>query len=440
MSRVAIVGGGFTGLSAALELSKKGYAVHIFESEDDIGGLAGTFELEPGVRVEKFYHHWFSSDVHILTLIEELGLLEKVTFKNSNTGFYYANTIFRLSSPLDLLRFSPLPMLDRIRVGLMALYARRIEDWKSLESQTAANWIIKVAGKRAFETVWGPLLKGKFGSESEHVSAVWFWNKLKLRGGSRDSKGKEQLAYFDGTFGSLTDSIREALLERGVEIHLNSSVERLLIENGVTRGLRVNGEDFLCKKVLVTAPLPTFLELTEELPPVYVEQLEKIRFLGNICLVLRLKKSLSDSYWLNVSDPDFPFVGIVEHTQIDSTANYGDSHIVYLSKYLSIEDELYSYSPEELLVFALPHIQRLFPEFQADWILQSYLWKAKYSQPVISLHYSELVPDCLTPIEGLYLATMAQVYPEDRGTNYAVRLGKEAADEIERGGQPKIIS
>ena len=224
MSKVAVIGGGYSGLAAAYELAKLGKKVVIYEKDSQLGGLAGAFEIAEGVRLEKFYHHWFSSDLDILNFIEELGLSKNLKLCPSNTGFYFANSIFRLSSPWDLLSFKPIPLIDRIRTGLMALYARKLNNWDSLEDITASEWIKKIAGQKSFDIIWAPMLQGKFGSAWKEISAVWFWNKLKLRGSSRKGAGEEKLVYYEGGFGSLVDSIEQALLELGVEIKKNTEV------------------------------------------------------------------------------------------------------------------------------------------------------------------------------------------------------------------------
>lgn len=429
---VIIIGAGYTGLSAAFDLCKAGCKVTIYEADGDIGGLAGTFELTPGVRVEKFYHHWFTSDLDVLGLIDELGLSHLKQYRSSNTGLYYTNSVFRLASPLDLLTFSPLPLLDRIRTGFMALYARRVEDWHPLEDISAKEWLIKHGGKKAYDAIWNPLMQGKFGVEADNVSAVWIWNKLKLRGSSRDKKGGESLVYFGGGFGALTDGIRSALEEMGVTIHLKTPVESILIENGRSIGVKTAHGVHKADKVLSTIPLPQFLQITPQLPETFRSQCEEIRFLGNSCLVLRLARSLSSTYWLNVADPTFPFVGIIEHTNLDSKENYNGDHIVYLSKYLPTSEKLFSFTTDEMLEYCIPFIQRIFPEFDRSWILSHHVWKAHYSQPVITKQYSSSIPNLKTPVENLWLCTMAQIYPEDRGTNYAVRYGRRVAKDILR--------
>ena len=429
---VAIIGGGYGALAAAYDLAKGGAAVTIFESESSLGGLAGSFELSPGVWLEKFYHHWFSSDRAIMDWLREIGAGDLIQEKESNTGLYYANSLFRLSSPFDLLSFSPLPFIDRIRTGLMVLAARKVKDWRELESQSAEEWIRGLAGRRSFEVIWQPLLQGKFGAVWRDVAAVWFWNKMKLRGGSRGKGAKETLYYLRGGFRAALGRIEATL--RSLNVTINCSTPITKIERREEGGVALYSGDnrYHYDSVLVTTPLPIFLDITPQLPDHYRETCRQIPFLGNVCLVLRLRCSLSSTYWLNVADPAFPFVGVIEHTNFDDPANYGGEHIAYLSKYLPTQDQLFLMNDEELLQYTIPHLQRIFPEFSPDWIIGHSVWRASYSQPVVVKHYSSLIPASRTPVEGIWLSTMAQIYPEDRGTNYAVQYGRSIAQEMLR--------
>ena len=421
---VVVIGAGFCGLAAAYELGKHGIQATVLESDDEIGGLAGSFHVN-GVRLEKFYHHWFTNDVYVMQLIEELGKQNQILLRPTHTGMYYANNFFKLSTPLDLLRFSPLPFFDRFRLGLLSLRARRVKDWRVLEDRTASDWLREMGGERVYRIVWEPLLRGKFGDVAEEISAVWFWNKLILRGGSRGKGGEEQLAYYRGGFAALADAMAEAIRYQGGEVRTKAPVSQLLVDSGRVTGIVARGETISADAVIATPALPIIADLVEpHVPEEYVEQLRRIRYLANICVVLELDRSLSDTYWLNVNDPGFPFVGVIEHTNFEPMATYGGRHIVYLSKYLPETDMLYQMADEEVLDFTLDHLGRMFPELKRDWILDAHVWRAQHSQPIVERRYSRLIPESKTPLEGLYLATMAQIYPEDRGTNYAIREGR----------------
>lgn len=429
---VVIIGAGFTGLAAGYEFAKAGVRVTLIDPDTQVGGLAGSFTVN-GVPIEKFYHHWFTNDRHVIDLVQELNLQANVLHRPTRTGMYYAKTIFRLSNPLDVLKFTPLSFIDRLRLGWLAVRARMIKDWRDLESLTAAEWLQSLGGKNVYRVVWQPLLHGKFGPYANDISAVWFWSKLKLRGGSRGDSGKEVLAYYQGGFAALAGRIATEIKNHGGEIRLGVAATGVRVDddNRVVGVETSDGQILSADAVLATPALPIIAKLVERhAPPAYVEQLRKIDYLGNVCLVLVLDRSLSDTYWLNVNAEDFPYVGIIEHTNFEPPETYGGKHLVYLSKYLPIDSELYQMQDEEVLEFSIPHIQRMFPEFRREWISDYHVWRAQYAQPIVVKHYSRLMPALESPLPGLCVATMAQIYPEDRGTNYAIGLGREAARQM----------
>jgi protoporphyrinogen oxidase len=426
---VVVVGGGFTGLSAAYELSKEGLEVLVLESEESVGGLAGAFDVA-GNRLDRFYHHWFTNDVEVMGLIEELGLSDQVEINPTNTSIYYANNFFKLSTPFDLLKFTPIPFIDRIRLGVLTIALRSIKNWMKLENKTAAEWLKQWGGETAYKVVWEPLLKGKFGPYYEQISAVWFWNKLKLRGSSRGSSGEERLAYFKGGFIRLAEALVKFIEDVDGRVVLGCSAISTSEEGGLWI-VRTNRETFTCNCVIVTTALPIAAKIVENwAPPSYVESLNRIKYLANTCLVLELDRALSDTYWLNVNDPSFPFVGVIEHTNFESPVSYGGRHIVYLSKYLPHTDPLYFLDPHKYVEFALPFLQKMFPKLQKDWILGYHLWKARWAQPIVEKHYSKLIPKEASPKDGFYICSMAQIYPEDRGTNYAIREGRACGQRV----------
>lgn len=438
-NHTVIIGGGYTALSAALELSKSGKKVSIIEKANELGGLARAFDVGSGIQLERFYHHWFTNDRHIIDLIEELGLTDQVILKETVTGMYYSNNFYKLSSPSDLLKFKALSFTNRIRLGLLTIKARFINDWKKLEKHTAEEWLISVAGKEVYKVVWEPLLTGKFGKYKNKVSAVWIWNKLKLRGGSRNKKGGESLAYFKGGFAALTNEIKKAIENNDVNIILNKSVNSIQHCNNKVVGVSLSdGESILCNNVISTVALPIVAKIFDNSGFVsskennlYKEKLNSIEYIGNVCLVLVLNKSLSGTYWTNVNDPGFPFVALIEHTNFEPVSTYKGRHIVYLSKYLPVTDKLYLMTKEELIEYSMPYITKMFPEFSEEWLVDSHLWKEEHSQPIVTCHYSDKRPSYRSSISGVYVSCMAQIYPEDRGTNYAVMQGKKVSSILQ---------
>jgi protoporphyrinogen oxidase len=429
-SHVVVIGGGFAGLSAAWELARRGIQVTVCEADEEVGGLAGSFEVG-GTRLEKFYHHWFTSDTHVVDLVRELGQEGRVLHRPTRTGMYFAHQFFRLSTPLDVLRFTPLSPLGRVRLGLLALRARRVRHWQELEGLTAEQWLVRLGGREVYEVVWKPLLEGKFGSYASEISAVWFWNKLKLRGGSRGKGGEEVLAYYKGGFAALAEQLACAIGELGGELRLRTPVTGLLVRDGRVTGVRTAGGDIAATAVLATPALPIVADLVQpHAPPEYVRDLRRIEYLANICIVLELDRSLSETYWLNVNDPGFPFVGVIEHTNFEPPESYAGRRLVYLSKYLPESAELYRMPDDEVVRFSVRHLRRMFPALDDAWILAAHVWRARYAQPIVVRHYSTLIPSVETPVPGLYLSSMAQVYPEDRGTNYAIREGRTAGRTI----------
>ena len=423
---VAVVGGGFAGLAAARRLALAGLRVTLLEAEPQLGGLAATFKAG-GEQLERFYHHWVLSDTAVLALVRELGMAHRVVVRPTRTGVYHGHRLLRLSTPLDLLRFRPLSLRGRLRLALLMLRVRRITDWRPLERQTARDWLLALGGPEVYRVVWEPLLVGKFGDEAPHVSAVWMWNKLKLRGGSRGRGGEERLAYLHGGFSQIGDAVRAELRSHGGTCLLGSPVSAIEPQDAGW-AVQAGGQRLQVDAVLAT-PAPAVVAglIAHWAPADEVARLQRIRYLANLCLVLELDRPLSDTYWLNVNDPGFPFVGVIEHTNFENARQYGGRHIVYLSRYLPVTDALWSMADDEVMDYAWGHLSRMLPHIRRDWLLRHHVWRARWAQPVMQTGYQALVPPRRSPWPGLYLCNMAQIYPEDRGTNQAVRDGEAVA-------------
>lgn len=431
--RVGIVGAGAAGLAAAYELGLSGHSAAVYESAPFLGGQASTFDVG-GARLEKGYHHWFTSDTDIVELTREIGLGDRIRWVDSKAGTLWDGKIYDFVTPMDLIKFTPLGLVDRARLGLTMLYLQRQGDYRKYEGVTADEWLRRYAGQRCYDVFWGPMMRGKFGEEHyRDVGMAWMWGKAHTRMKSR-GKGmvKEMLGYPIGSFGELFDTLADKVREQGGEVHLSARVERVDASEGRARGLQVSLDGAAARReefdaVISTTPSYLFPRLVDGLPDDYLARLTGVNYMAAALVVLVLDRPLSHVYWMNVADRSIPFVGVIEHTNLIGAEHYGGKHIVYLSNYLSADSALYKMDHDELLAEYLPHLRKINPEFQASWIETSYHHRVGAAQPIIGVNYSERMPAHRTPVKGLYLANTTQVYPEDRGTNYSVRMGRQVA-------------
>lgn len=425
--KVCVIGAGITGLAAAYELSRKNVQVDILEAGPEIGGIGGTVEYK-GVAIEKYYHHFFKSDTHIISLIKELGLDEQVMWQSSNMGFFVDDRLFDFGTPSSLMKFKPLSFRDKIRFGMTVLKILSIDHYKSLEGITAHEWILKNAGARVYEKVWKPLLYTKFGDLYKEISMAWFWGKIKLRGTSKE-KGREVLGYIKGSNRILLEKLYEVLKGNGVNIILNSCVESISRQENFQ--VSTNLGSFHYDAIICTAPLPVFLDIAGSmLPSGYLDTKSQIHYTAAACMVLVLDRPFTRYYWLNIGDETIPFGGLIEHTNMLDPKDYKGNHILYISNYLYDDSPYYSMDADRLFDEYIPYLKRINPWFDKSRVKDVLLFKDLYAQPVIKRFYSSIKPEFETPVEGLYTASMCNIYPEDRGINYAVRDGMMAAKTL----------
>jgi protoporphyrinogen oxidase len=421
LMKIAIIGAGYSGMVAAYDLKKAGHDVTIFESADYVGGLASGFkESHWDWSVEKYYHHWFQSDSEMLGLIRELGWEEKVRFPRPFTVMLYKNKWYPFDSIINALRFPGLGFgLNKIRFGFVGLFLRLTNNWRALEKVTADEWMLKYAGKQVYEQMWKPLLIGKFGPYYKDVNMAWMWARIKAR--------STRLGTFEGGFQKFADLFAEKLRGMGVEIKLKAQIKSIK-QDHASGGLSVDGESF--DKVLVTTSPNLMARLCPDLPENYLKGLLDLKSMGAVVMTLALKHSLSKDgyYWFNVpKDEDYPFLALVEHTNFVPKENFGGDHIVYAGDYLELGHEYFSMSDDALLERFIPAFQKFNPQFSRDWVKKIWVHKTNYAQPVPLVNHSRNIPEIQTPIQGLYFASMSQVYPWDRGTNFAVQIGRKAA-------------
>ncbi len=423
--KIAVIGAGFGGLSAAYDLVKAGNQVTVFEAAATPGGLASGFK-EPGWQwsVEKFYHHWFTSDKYMFGLIRELGLENKVRVRSPKTVMFFKNKFYPFDSIPSAILYPGLGYgINKIRFGLVGLYLRITTNWKPMEKVTVAEWMRKWAGSKVYSEMWEPMVVGKFSEKyADQVNMAWMWARLHAR--------STKLVTYEGGFQAFADDFAAILTKIGVQFAYQTMVESI---DKNTRGMLVlkssRGEEEF-DKVLVTLSPAQLAKMAPQLSKDYLKGLLELKNLGAVVMIITMKHQLSREgyYWYNLPKAaGFPFLALVEHTNFLPAEYFNGEHIIYCGDYLEAGHEYFSLTKEELLERFMPSFTRINPEFQPEWIEKVWLWKTNYAQPVPFINHSRNIPSIETPVEGLYFASMSQVYPWDRGTNFAVEIARRAA-------------
>jgi protoporphyrinogen oxidase len=427
---VAVVGAGLAGLTAALRLTEAGHRVKVFERYPRPGGLARVLVVG-GEPLEAFYHHLFTSDTSYVALAEELGVADLIDWLPSRMGIWTEGRLWDFGTPQSLLRFGPLSLLDKARFAISTLLLQHSRDPSRFEDITASEWIRRHQGERVWQSVWGPLFHQKFAEDADKVAMVWLWGKLCLRGKSRSASGMgERLGYMRGSFAKFVEAIEDRLEAGGTELLLSEAVQR--IDHSAGRfSVFTRGSSWTADRVLCATPVPDYLEIAGHLlSDDEQNKLSGLRATGAICTILELEHSLTPFYWLNIADPEMPFGGLIEHTNYIPRERYGGRHLLYISNYLFPDHPLFHAPKKEVIASYLPALARVNKDFDPSWIVKSHHFRAEYAQPVVPVGYRKRIPPFRSSVAGLFLCTMAQIFPEDRGQNYAVAYGEKAAKVV----------
>jgi protoporphyrinogen oxidase len=428
--QVLIVGGGFTGLAAAYRLSgQPGFSIKLVEASHELGGLAAGFPML-GTSVEKAYHHIFLVDAAMLTLVRELGIQDQLMWCDSSVGIYRGGRIYPFTTPVDLLRFKGCGLAGRLRLGLTALYLKHRKDWRGLAGQGALEWMTRSCGRDATEAVWAPLLKGKFDRYYQSISMAWLWARIHIRSNSRSGTG-EKLGYFRGGFAAVIRRLEAELRRRQVSIETGTRVGQFSAAN---RCVRINGQSVPFDYCIFTGPSAGFAALLPPGTPFddYARRLRSIEYLGSICLVFASDQDIGSCYWLNINEPGAPFLVFLNHTRLVGRTLYQSKHVYYIGAYLP-EDSPRASMPDDVLVrLWWDYLRQMFPAFDPARVSEHHVFRFKAAQHVVDTQYGDKVPDYRTPLPGVFLCNFSQLFPEDKGTNWAVNEGFKCADMIAR--------
>ncbi|MBI2028410.1 MAG: FAD-dependent oxidoreductase [Candidatus Levybacteria bacterium] len=423
---IAIIGAGFTGLSAAYSLLSSGHKVVVFEKNTKPGGLAMGFKVKGwDWTLEQHYHHWFTNDSHIINLTKALGY-EVLTYR-PKTSVYVDSKSYQLDSLLQVLKFPRLSFLERVRMSIGLGLIRYDPFWRPLEEYSIEEILPKLIGQKSYSLLWRPLLEAKFGKYAKDISLAWFW--------ARVSKRTSSLSYPYGGFLAFAEFFSKKIIELGGKLYFGCEVSNLSSKKEtILTVVNKKGKNYKEKfdAVIVTLPSIFFIKMAPQLPDSYKNSLLMLKGIGAINLILRLKKQfLRDNiYWLSICQKA-PVLAIIEHTNYMDKKYYNNEHLVYLGNYLSREHKYFNYTASQLLKEYDPFLQKLNSSYKKI-VIDLHLFKATFAQPVYYRNYSKYVPAITTPLKHVYLGNIQQVYPWDRGTTYAVELGEKVANELKK--------
>jgi protoporphyrinogen oxidase len=431
--RVCILGAGLAGLSAAYRLGRRGYEVVVLEAAPEVGGLASSYEID-GTPVERYYHFICRGDSDLVELVHELGIGDRLHWRSSRTSFLHDGVLYGFGSPIDLLHFSPVPLGQRLRFGLNVIRSRYRRTWQQLDGVSASSWLKQQIGERAYQVIWDPLLRIKFGDDHHSVSAAWIWHRIHRIARSRKTPwGKEKLGYLERGSSTVIDALIERLDAMPSVSHRRSSpVERIHLRDGRAVAVSVAGDEqpLECDAVVSTVALAMLPRIVPELDADYLRRVSSIEYLGVVCCLLVLRRPLTNSFWVNINDRRIPFNGVIEYTNLNPVPGLGGRSVAYVPHYLRTSHERFGYDDDRLRAEVVAGLELVNPDFDESWIERFLVSRSAHAQAICTVGFSELVPAHETPARGLYVTDSAQFYPEDRTISAAIRLGRRVAELI----------
>lgn len=424
--RVVVVGAGPMGLAAAWYAMKRGYAVDVVEAGDRVGGMAAHFDFA-GVSIERFYHFCCLSDHDTFALMQDLGIGDRMRWVSTKMGFYVDGRLYRWGDPLALLAFPKLSPVGKLRYGLQVFTSTRRNDWSKLDGLRARDWFLAWSGQGVYDKLWKPLLDLKFYEHVDDVSAAWMWQRIKRLGRSRKSLFEERLGYVEGGSETLMNAAAAAISAGGGRIHLKTPVERFLIVDDAVAGVAAGGRTFEAAHVISTAPTPVVAQLFPDSHAALAAQYARIRNIGVVCVLFRLKRRVSDNFWVNISDPRFAIPGVVEFSNLRPV---GGDAIVYVPFYMPVTNPKFARDDAAFVAESLACLKALNPALTDADVIATHVGRLRHAQPIYEPNFRDILPPVQTAVRGLQVADTCFYYPEDRGVSESVRLARQMAEAL----------
>lgn len=419
---IAVLGAGPMGLAVAYQLARDGHRPVIFEADDRVGGMTACFDFN-GMDIERYYHFHCISDHAYLQVLEELRLQHKMRWVETRMGYWFRGRLQPWGNPLALLRFQGLSLTAKVRYGLHAFLATKRNDWRALDQLEATTWIKRWVGVEAYEALWRKLFELKFYEHANELSAAWIWSRIRRIGRSRYNLFREKLGYLEGGSNTLLQAMKAAIEQNGGTIHLSKPVRKVLIADSRVKGLETDEGQFLFDKVISTVPLPYVPMLIPDLPPTLLSKYRALKNIAVVCVIAKLRQSVTGNFWLNTNDDEMDIPGVVEYTNLRPL----DHHILYVPFYMPGDHPKYLEPDEVFLEKVRRYLKRINPALQDNDFIDMKASRYRHAQPVCGPNFQDSLPQPRVPVEGLWIADTSHYYPEDRGISESIGFGRDLA-------------
>jgi len=420
--RIAILGAGPMGLAVAMELVKMGHQPVVYEADDRVGGMTACFDFA-GLMIERYYHFHCTTDRDFLAVLDELGLAGKMHWKESRMGYFYRGKLNAWGNPIALLKFPGLSLAAKFRYGLHAFLCTKRKDWQPLDKIAATGWLKRWVGAEAYDVLWRRLLEYKFYDYANAISAAWIWSRIRRVGLSRYDLFREKLGYLEGGSDTLLKAMKAFIELKGGVINLSKPASKVVIEKGEVSGIMVGGQLERFDKIVSTIPLPYVPRLMPDLPKAVLDKYQAVKNIAVVCVIAKLKKSVSGYFWININDDRMDIPGVIEYSNLRPL----DDHVVYVPFYMPGEHPKYQDGDDIFINKVRTYLKMINPSLTDDDFVAVRASRYRHAQPVCEPGFLDMLPPPDLPVKGLWAADTSYYYPDDRGISESIGFGRKLA-------------